>query len=80
MLSKIGQLIERFVSGSDTSIETANEIEAALDDSFPEDDYVQQTVEMLAMYRPKGGEFLFDAPAIRLRLIDTMEHLRKAHN
>jgi len=80
MTSKISQLIERFVSGADTSIEAANEIEMALDVGFPEDDYIQRTVEMLAMYRPEGGEFLFDTPAIKLRLIDTMEHLRKALN
>jgi len=33
---------------------------------------------MLAMYRPEGGEFLFDTSAIRLRLIETMKHLQKA--
>jgi len=76
MTSEIGALIERFVSGADTSIEAANEIEVALEDSFPDDDYVQQTVEMLAMYRPEGGELLFDTAAIRQRLIETMKHLR----
>jgi len=76
MTSEIGGLIERFVSGADTSIEAANEIEVALEDSFPDDDYVQQTVEMLAMYRPEGGELLFDTAAIRQRLIETMKHLR----
>jgi hypothetical protein len=55
MTSKIEQLAQQFVSGADTSIGAANEIEIALDDGFPEDDYVRQTVEMLAMYRP-GGE------------------------
>jgi hypothetical protein len=77
MISEIEQLIQRFISGADTSIEVANEIEVALDDSFPDDDYVQQTVEMLAMYRPEGGEFLFDTAAIRQRLIEMMKHLRK---
>jgi hypothetical protein len=56
MISKIEQLVQRFVSGMDTSIEATNEIEAALDDCLPHDDFVQQTVEMLAMYRPEGGE------------------------
>lgn len=77
MISEIEQLIQRFISGADTSIEVANEIEVALDDSFPDDDYVQQTVEMLAMYRPEGGEFLFDTAAIRQPLIEMMKHLRK---
>jgi hypothetical protein len=32
---------------------------------------------MLAMYRPGGGEFLFDTAAMRQRLIETMEHIRR---
>jgi hypothetical protein len=75
MVSEIERLIQRFVSGTDTSIRATSEIEVALDDSFPGDDYVQQTVEMLAMYRPEGGEFLFDTAAIRQRLIETMKYL-----
>jgi hypothetical protein len=77
MTSAIEQLVQKFVSGADTSIEAANEIEVALDDGFPEDDYVQQTVERLAMYRPGGEEFLFGTAAIAERLIETMKHLRK---
>jgi len=68
-------LIENFVSGIDTSIESANAIEVSLDDQFPSDDYLQQTVEMLAMYRPEGGDFLFDTPAIRKRLVETASYL-----
>ena len=78
MIAEIKRLVQQIVSGTDTSIEAANAIEVALDDIFPNDDYVQQTVEMLAMYRPEGGEFLFDTSAIRLRLIETMKHLQKA--
>ena len=78
MISEIEQKVQKFVLGMDTSIQAANEIEVALDDSFPDDDFVQQTVEMLAMYRPEGGEFLFDTTAIRQRLIQTMKYLQKA--
>jgi hypothetical protein len=39
---------------------------------------VQQTVETLAMYRPEGGEFLFDTAAIKQRLVETMRYLKKA--
>ena len=70
-------MIQRFVCNADASIEAANEIEVALDESSPDDDYVQQTVEMLAMYRPGGGTFLFDMAAIKQRLVETMEYLRK---
>jgi hypothetical protein len=72
------QLIERFISGIDTSIEAANGIEAALDDGFPADDHVRTTVEMLAMYRPEGGDFLFGTAAIKERLTETMGYLKKA--
>ena len=57
---EIERLIQQFISGTDCSMDAANKIEIALDDSFPDDEYMQQTVEMLAMYRPHGGEFLFD--------------------
>ena len=77
MSSEIERLIQAFVSGTDCSIDAANEIEVALDDGFPDDDYVQQTVEMLAMYRPEGGQFLLDTIAMTRRLIETIEHLRK---
>ena len=77
VISEIDRLVQRFVSDVDTSITAANDIEMALDNSFPQDDYVQQTVEMLAMYRPEGGEFLFDTAAIKRRLIETMKHLQK---
>ena len=73
MILEIEQKVRKFVLGMDTSIQAANEIEVALDDSFPDDDFVQQTVKMLAMYRPEGGEFLFDTTAIRQRLIQTMK-------
>jgi len=73
---EIENLVERFISGDDVSIELANQIEVALDDALPSDDYIQQTVEMLAMYRPEGGDFLFNTAQIRQRLIDTLNHLR----
>lgn len=76
MTSEIEQLIRRFISGADTSIEVANQIEVVLDNCFQEDEYVQQTVEMLAMYRPDGGELLFDTIAIQKRLVDTLEYLK----
>jgi hypothetical protein len=78
MNSEVEWMIERFVSGIDCSLDAANKIEVALDDSFPDDDYVQQTIEMLAMYRPGGGDFLFDTTTMTQRLIDTIKYLRSA--
>lgn len=78
MTSDIFQELERFIAGNDTSIRVANKIESALDEQFPRDDYIQQTVEMLAMYRPEGGEYLFNTTQIRIRLVETMEYLTRA--
>ena len=77
MTPQIEQLIGRFVSGADTSVEAANEIEVTLDDSYPDDDYMQQTVEMLAMYRPKGGDLLFDVNSIQKRLTETLYKIKR---
>jgi len=73
----IKQKIEQFISGADASVEAASRIEVALDDEFPNDAHVQQTVEMLAMYRPEGGDFLFRAPEIAQRLSETLEYFKK---
>jgi hypothetical protein len=74
---RIVSLIDRFVSGTDASIAIANEIEVALDDAFPDDDFLQETVEILALYRPAGGEYLFDANAVATRLGETRSYLLK---
>lgn len=47
-------LVANFVSGRDRSIEAANQLEIFLDEAFPDDDYLQETVEMLACYRADG--------------------------
>jgi len=70
-------LMDKFISGEDTSIELANQIEVLLDDGFPEDDVIQMTVEMLAMYRPYGGDFLFDSHAITTKLRQTTAYLKR---
>lgn len=73
----IDALFDEFISSQHPSIALANEIEVALDDEFPDDDYVQHTVEMLARYRPEGGEYLFSTEAIRIRLRETRDYLSK---
>lgn len=66
------ELTKRFVSGADTSIELANAIEVILDDNFPDNDFVKETVAMLAMYRPEGGFYLFQTLSIQQRLEQTL--------
>lgn len=62
------ELIDRFVSKTDVSVSLAKEIEAVIDDQFPDDEYMQDTVEMLASYRPGGDEFLCDEGTLIDRL------------
>jgi hypothetical protein len=73
----IVELIGRFVSKKDISISLANEIEVAIDDEFPKDEYMQDTVEMLASYRPGGGDYLYDEEALISRLIKVKERLQE---
>lgn len=75
MRSDLLKLVSKFTSGQDLSIQLANEIEVLLDDRFPDDDRIQETVTMLAMYRPGGGEFLFDHEAISDQLNRVTAHI-----
>lgn len=73
---EIISLVMTFVSGDDTSIEAANKLELLLDDSYPADDYLQETVEMLACYRPEGGSGVLGVETIRERLIGVSIYLQ----
>ena len=70
--ARIAELLDRFISGRDSSIALANEIETALADEFADDDYIQDTVLMPASYCPGGGDFLYDEKA----LVDRLKKLR----
>ena len=72
---EILSLARTFISGGDTSIEAANRLELLLDDSFPDDDYLQETVEMLACYRPEGGSDVIGVEPILERLIGVSAYL-----
>jgi hypothetical protein len=68
-------LIEKFTSGEDTSIASANAIEVAIDDAFPDDQAMQDTVLMLASYRPGGGPYLYVEQEIKHQLEKTLKRL-----
>lgn len=71
----IEAMLDAFIAADRPSMLLANEIEVALDDAYPDNDYVQDLVGMLAMYRPEGGEFLYDAEAIRVKLVRARDYL-----
>jgi len=70
--------IERFVDGTDVSIESARLIEAGLDDAFPDNDWMSERVLMLASYSPSGGESLYDEARMRGELALVLARLRRA--
>ncbi len=55
---ELTERIQRFVDGTDVSVESVALIEVGLDDAFPDNKRVGETVLMLASYRPGGGEGL----------------------
>ena len=52
--------LEYFVSGKDRTLMVAGEIEVLLDKIFPDDEEIQDYVTEFALYRPGGGEYLYD--------------------
>ena len=51
-------LIQRFLAG-DSSLAIANEIEAAIATTYPNDHPAQEIAELLAQYTPGGGDYLY---------------------
>jgi len=70
--------IERFIDGTDVSVESAHAIEVGLDDAFPDNDWISERVLMLASYRPGGGDHLYDAAHVRAELAKVLERLRRS--
>jgi hypothetical protein len=68
--------IQRFVDGVDTSQESAALIEVGLDDAFPDNDRIGETVLMLASYRPGGGAMLHGEAEMRAELAKVLARLR----
>ena len=69
LLSKqITEQIKCFIQGTDCSIANAQAIEVALDDLFPEDQLIQDTVLILASYRAGGGDYLYNEEQVKRQL------------
>lgn len=75
--SEIDVLLDAFISGTDVSLHLANRLEVLIDDAFPDDDFLQETVEILACYRPEGGDSVLGTDVVRRRLIETKEYLHR---
>ena len=73
--SEILSRLEMFISGTDISMRLANRLEVLIDDAFPDDEYLQETVEVLACYRPEGGSGVLGPETLRQRLVETKAYL-----
>jgi len=69
----VENLIDKFIIGVDRSIRLAGELEVALDVTFPNDDYIQDVIEILASYRPGGGDYLYDEEQVIQKLKQVKE-------
>jgi len=73
--SSLATLVAKFIDGEDVSIARANAIEVALDEAFPDDEPIQDTVLMLASYRPGGGDYLYGEQEVRDQLVKVLKRL-----
>jgi hypothetical protein len=73
---ELTERIQRFIDGSDVSQACAGLIEVGLDDAFPDNDRIAETVLMLASYRPGGGESLVGEPEMRAELAKILPRVR----
>ncbi|WP_139197798.1 hypothetical protein [Pseudomonas sp. NFACC37-1] len=74
---EVMKLLDAFIDGGNTSMEAANRLEVLIDDAFPDDDFLQEIVEILACYRPEGGDFLFDSSQVQNHLVEARIYLRR---
>lgn len=72
---KLWSAMDEFVSTPSAPLDLAGRIEVMLDDLYPNDDYLQETVEMLACYRPEEMEWTIGWGPMRSRLIGVRRHL-----
>lgn len=54
------KMLKLFIEEKDCSLKYANEIEYYLMDTFPHDEDILEYVTDFAMYRPEGGDYLYD--------------------
>jgi hypothetical protein len=72
--------LERFIRaerGEDYSLSASGAIEGEIATLFPENKKLQEHADLLAQYRPGGGEFLYSEIEIRPHMIECREELRK---
>jgi hypothetical protein len=60
VLEQLHLLLDKFIKGENQSLNFAEEIEGTIAENYPDDERFNELLDVLASYRPGGGEFLFD--------------------
>ena len=68
--------IEAFLDGIDVSLEAVNKIEGLIAEHFSDDDRFNDTLLALALYRPGGGDFLYDQEQLSQELAGILQILK----
>ena len=79
-IKSIINLLESFISGKDCSLAFAGRIEVELYNLFPDDDEIQDFVTCIALYRPEGGEYLYDIEEMTLKCKYILGYLKSKHD
>lgn len=77
MATELNALLDQFIDGNEVSLSMASRLEVLLDETYPDDEVVQDRVSDLARYRPGGGDFLLDVDDMRLRLRRLRDYLQR---
>jgi hypothetical protein len=77
MATELNALLDQFIDGNEFSLAAAGRLEVLLDETYPDDEVVQDRVSDLACYRPGGGDFLLDVDEMRLRLRRLKDYLER---
>ncbi|MEP3891141.1 MAG: hypothetical protein ABJN69_11830 [Hellea sp.] len=71
---KLKDAIHSFLVSDAPTIEMANTIEVLLDEHL-DDGVLEHTQEILARFRPEGGDYLFDTAFVQKKLSEAMSYI-----
>lgn len=77
MSDELTTLLDRFISGADTSLEAANRLELLIEEVDDDDDHLEETVDMLAAYRPGDADWTIPVETLQKRLAATRDYLKR---
>jgi len=71
-MSELTRLLESFLKKDDWSIASALELEGQLDE-YSAVDGVEDLQDVLASYRPGGGEYLYDKDKLKKHIVSLIK-------